>query len=403
VARAAISTELKYQPALDGVRAFAVLAVVAWHARGQWFPGGYIGVDIFFVLSGFLITTILLAERERTGRISVGSFYLRRALRLFPALFLMCAVVAVALLLLPGIAERSATLLGVLTAVTYTSSLVAAAGSSETLGWMIPTWSLSVEEYFYLLWPFALLAATSKRARHLRSVILAVAALAVAYRFLAPPLFGWNLQRVVYAADTRAEQLLIGCLLAVLLRASRRSVPTWVAMTVGGILTAFVVMPKTLTEDWYPAVGSTIVAVLAAVLIAGLAQEPTRLPGRLLSLKPLVWVGQRSYGIYLWNLPIVGFVAATTLSDDVQLATKLALTFLIPAISYRWVEIPFRRLKRHRADRERDTSPNFGEEPNLVDSISATSDLALQGEGSSTSAVIRMQGRGRNTLPSATD
>jgi peptidoglycan/LPS O-acetylase OafA/YrhL len=340
-----------YQPALDGVRAVAVLTVVAFHARAQWFPGGYIGVDIFFVMSGFLITKILLAERERKGHISVGSFYIRRALRLLPALLLMCAAVTLALLLTPGVTHRSATLVGALAAVTYTSSIVLAAGGSD-LGWMIHTWSLSVEEYFYFVWPFLLMVGTAWGARRWRTLVVGLTAAAIAYRFVAPAVFGWSPQRVAYAADTRAEQLFIGCLLAVLLPVARRKIPLWVILLAGVSLAVMVLLPADITSKTYLYGGSTLVAVMAAVLIAGVAQQPGGLPARLLSLKPLVWVGQRSYGIYLWNLPIVALIAATSLNDDLELLIKIGLTFLIPALSYRWVERPFLRLKARRAEQE---------------------------------------------------
>ena len=348
-----------YLPALDGVRSFAVLAVVFFHARQQWFPGGYIGVDIFFVLSGFLITTILLEEREATGRVSVKSFYARRALRLLPALLLVCAVVTVAFLLVPGVTRRSETLLGVLTAVTYTSSPVLAGGASN-LGWMIPTWSLSVEEYFYLIWPFILIAATSPRIRRWRALILALTATAIVYRFLAATVFGWSLTRVAYGADTRAEQLLIGCLLAVMLRVVRGKVPTWVVVLTASLLTLMIVLP-TDTEAFYLHGGSTVVAVAAAVMIGGLAQQPSGLPSRLLSIKPLVWIGQRSYGIYLWNLPIIALIASTSFSDNQQLAIKIGLTFLIPALSYLWIERPLLRLKRRSRRAAKVTTDSTGE------------------------------------------
>jgi peptidoglycan/LPS O-acetylase OafA/YrhL len=341
----------KYQPALDGVRSVAVLTVVGFHARHEWFPGGYIGVDIFFVMSGFLITTILLAERQMKGHVSVRSFYIRRALRLLPALLLVCIAVALAFLLVPGVTYRSATFLGVLTAVTYTSSPVLAAGVSD-LGWMIHTWSLSVEEYFYLVWPFLLIVGTARGARYWRALVVGLTVTAIAYRFSAPAVFGWSLRRVAYAADTRAEQLLIGCLLAVVLTVARRKIPMWLVLLAGVSLAAMVLLPGDITSELYLYGGSTLVALMAAALIAGVVQNPAGPLARLLSLKPLVWVGRRSYGIYLWNLPIVAVIAATSLSDHLQLVVKIGLTFLIPALSYRWVELPFLHMKARLRERE---------------------------------------------------
>lgn len=345
----ALSRPSNYQPALDGVRAVAVLTVVGFHARPQWFPGGYVGVDIFFVMSGFLITKILLAERTAKGHVSIRSFYMRRALRLLPALLLMCTGVILAFLLMPGVTHRSATLLGALTALTYTSSIVLAAGASD-LGWMVHTWSLSVEEYFYFVWPFLLIAGVARGVRRWVTLVVGLTGAAIAYRLLAPSVFGWSIQRAAYAPDTRAEQLFIGCLLAVLLPVARRKLPIWVVLLAGLSLAAMVLLPAEITNEPYLYGGSSLVAIMAAVLIAGLAQQPAGPLARLLALKPLVWVGQRSYGIYLWNLPIIAVIAATSLNDGLQLVVKVGLTFLIPALSYRWVERPFLRLKARHAE-----------------------------------------------------
>jgi peptidoglycan/LPS O-acetylase OafA/YrhL len=316
------SRPLIYRPPLDGVRSIAVLTVIVFHAHAQWLPGGYIAVDIFFVMSGFLITKILLTELEVKGHISIRSFYIRRALRLLPALLLMCAVVSLAFFVVPGVTHRSATLLGVLTALTYTSSIVLAAGGSD-LGWMIPTWSLSVQEYFYFVWPFLLILGTRRGQRRWRTFMIALTVVAITYRFIAPAIIGLSLQRVSYGADTRAEQLLIGCLLAVLLSAVRRTVPAWTVPLAGFSLVVIVLLPGNLTTEPYLYGGSTLVAIIAALLIAGLTQQPAGLPARLLSLRPLVWVGQRSYGIYLWNLPIVALIAATGLNHKLQLVIKI--------------------------------------------------------------------------------
>jgi peptidoglycan/LPS O-acetylase OafA/YrhL len=345
VEAAARSTGFSYIASLDGVRAAAVLMVVAFHARSQWFPGGYIGVDVFFVMSGYLITSILLREVERTGQISVRRFYLRRGLRLLPALTVLCVVVTVAFLVVPGVTDRSSTLVGALGAFTYTSSILLASGTSG-LGWMVHTWSLSVEEYFYLFWPFVLVACMRRGQGFVRALMLSLTLLAIVYRVLASNVFHWSAERVAYAADTRAEQLFIGCALAVFLPTLRRIVPAWMVIGSGLLLLGFVILPPaTSFELYFSHGGSTMIALLVALVIAGLVGRPAGLPARLLSTQPLVWVGQRSYGIYLWNLPIIAVVAAFEIGDNVQLVVKIILTFVIPAVSYRWVEMPFLRLK----------------------------------------------------------
>jgi len=336
------ATPRRYQPQLDGIRAGAVLLVIAFHARGSLFPGGYIGVDVFFVLSGFLITGILVGEMTQTGTLSMRRFYIRRALRLLPALFLVCLVVGVVYLALPAIAERRATLTGTIAALTYTSSPLAASG--KNLGSMLPEWSLSVEEYFYVLWPAFLLLAVW-RGISLRIAVGVAMVVAILYRFLATSAFGWDIQRLAYGADTRSEQILIGAALAICLPPALRRVRPWAAYAALAAMTAFVFLPESAAGRFYRDSGSTVIALLAAIVVAHVAYDSRGSLSRVLSSRPLVWIGQRSYGIYLWNLPLVAIVAYTPLADNVQLVVKLALTFAIPALSYRYLEKPFLRLK----------------------------------------------------------
>lgn len=329
------------QAPLDGVRGAAVLAIVAFHAMSDRLPGGYVGVDLFFVLSGFLITRLLVTEIEEHGRLDLRGFYVRRALRLLPALLLCCAIAAPLYVLLP-VTERSQSLLGTLTAVTYASSAFAAMGTD--LGWMIHTWSLSVEEYFYLVWPVALAAIALRR--HRIRIMAAVVALAIGYRLVAGIATDWTVQRISYAPDTRAEQLLVGAFVAFLLSGRARRVPVAVLGAAVLVFPVFVLLPARLTEPFYFHFGgSTIVAVAAAVLVAGLADARSTSLHRLAAWRPLVWVGERSYGIYLWNLPIVAIIAATPVPSPAQMPVKLVLTFLVPALSYHFVERPFLRIK----------------------------------------------------------
>ena len=333
-----------YQPQLDGLRALAVLLVIAFHARGAQFPGGYIGVDVFFVLSGFLITSILAAEHARHGRISFGRFYFRRALRLLPALILVCAVVGAAWIWVPALPDRRATLIGDIAALTYTSAPIAASGASD-LGAMLPTWSLSVEEYFYFVWPLLFIVLLRRFRDRADLVVAVLVAVAIAYRLYVAVGTDWSITRIAYGPDARAEQLLLGCALALLLRRYSASIRTWQVLLAAAVLGAFVLAPATATSPVYLYGGSTAIAVITALLIAHLVGSPGAPVSRLLALPPLVWIGQRSYGIYLWNLPLIAMVAATSLGSSTQLAAKLVLSFAIPALSYRFLEAPFLRLK----------------------------------------------------------
>lgn len=327
---------------LDGIRAFAVLAVVLFHTVGRWFPGGNVGVDIFFVLSGFLITRVLLAELDRTGRISLRDFYLRRSLRLLPALFALIILLTVAYCLLLRGQDRQEGLFSVLAAVTYTSSLLEATG--HNLGSLNHMWSLSVEEYFYLAWPVLLAVVSVKTRPHRLLIVALIAVAAVGYRLIVA-LVGWPLERIYYAADTRSEELVIGCLLALLLAHYSLPVRDVHALGAGGLLVAFVVLPGSLTAPFYRYGGSATLAIAAAVIIAVVAQRPDGPASRLLGAGPLVWTGQRSYGIYLWNLPLAALTGFFLPHGALRTPVVLLLSIVVPALSYRTLEKPFLALK----------------------------------------------------------
>src|SRR5947209_4589730 len=203
----------RYLHQLDGVRALAVAAVVLDHSELPIGKGGGIGVDVFFVLSGYLITTLLLEEAHRTGRISLPEFYRRRARRLLPALFAVCTFTAVSYLIVRPF-ETNATLLGVGASVVYVSAWLRAYDVS-TLGWFGHTWSLSIEEHFYLVWPLVLLILVRKRVAHFKYWIVGILFLMFAYRTVSA-FAGASNNRMNNSPDLRAVHLLMGCALAAL-------------------------------------------------------------------------------------------------------------------------------------------------------------------------------------------
>lgn len=325
---------------LDGARAVAVLVVLATHAHVPFFVGGYAGVDLFFVLSGYLITSILLRELYKRGSIDLKTFYLKRALRLFPALAVVSIVVAIAWSLLDWAPVRSETLWGVPAALLYLSSWVRAFDVSS-LGYMGHTWSLSVEEHFYLVWPLLLLA-LFKVTRNPRHSIVIVAAMAVTYRIASPLAFGHD--RIYNGSDTQAAQILIGCAVAAALYGSSRKVGAGLGLLSVLVLLAVVaLMPMQSTAYLYG--GSLMTALAAATLTAHLVTDSDGPLARLLSLKPFLWVGARSYGIYLWHYPIFGLLAASALPTIGAVGLSVLLSFAMPALSYRYVEQPFLRRK----------------------------------------------------------
>ncbi|GAB2456274.1 acyltransferase family protein [Xylanimonas ulmi] len=323
--------------ALDGLRALAVLAVIGYHSRETWMPGGKFGVSVFFVLSGYLITGILLRELERSGRIDFKRFFARRALRLFPALVVVVVIGGAVLAVLPGVAHRADSLLGALGAITYTASPIAASG--EPLGSFAQTWTLSVEEYFYLFWPLLLLAIAKVFRRRMASIVTGLAVIAAVYWIVERLWSGWSTERLYYAPDTRAAGLLIGCALAVQVAEGHVKVRPWHAVLAAGFVVAEIVLPVAYVGD------DLAVGVAAAVIIAAVASHGESWLAALLSRRPLTWIGRRSYGIYLWNPVLAAIVSAVVPSRLPLLPIILVLSLVVPAFSYRYVEMPFLRLK----------------------------------------------------------
>jgi peptidoglycan/LPS O-acetylase OafA/YrhL/lysophospholipase L1-like esterase len=334
---------MRRTPALDGLRAVAVLAVFARHLQLPLASGGWLGVDVFFVLSGYLITTLLLREHDRDGRIALGRFYLRRARRLYPALI----VVLAAGLTFAATLSGDGTLGGYLTAAalagTYTTDLAVLVTGNGDYGALTHMWSLAVEEQFYLLWPVALVFALRRGVNVVAwSLAGAGASLAVLASSLNPadqptPL-GY------FYPHTRAYELLLGCTLAAWLTRQPLRKPTFAA-TVGAVgLAGLILAVGVAGTDRFTVPAIAAAGALSCLLVAGLATGGGGPAGRLLGVRPLVYLGRISYGIYLWHLPVLtvlGHFVHASLSVSAVLA--VAVTTGIAAASHRWVESPFLR------------------------------------------------------------
>ena len=348
-----------YLPGIDAMRAIAVLAVFLYHADVAWMPGGFLGVDVFFVISGYLITSLLLRERRARGHVRVGRFWLRRARRLLPAAGVMIAVTMVAAAVLEP--ERVRELRGdALAALAYVANWhFVLAEHSYFEQFQRPSlfthlWSLSVEEQFYLLWPLVFAAGMQLfgRTRLLLGVLAgAAASVALAWLLFEP---GADASRLYYGTDTHAVGLLAGVALAlawspVELR-RHRSGPLVgpILDAVGTVALAYVVLCFLRVHDYDAGLwhgGYAALAAATAALIAVLAHPAPRL-GRLLGRGPLVWLGLRSYSFYLWHWPVValsGPAAGVELPSGVLVPLQFLAVLALAGLSYRFVEQPFRR------------------------------------------------------------
>lgn len=340
------SFRLGYLPALDGLRGVAVLAVMAMHAGVRQVAGGHFGVDLFFVLSGFLITAKLLEEWRHDARVRLRSFYWRRCVRLLPALLLMLVAWIVYALWF----EHGAGTFFAFYTLFYAANWAHAYHIDESYG-LAHTWSLSIEEQFYLVWPpvlVGLLRSGRSRPAVFRLLVVGVTAVALWRAHLWRQ--GADFDRLYNGTDTRADALLVGCALAFAVYSGgakewgrRLAAPCLllvVCVLVFGLPTAL----------WLRDGGATALAVLIAVLIWSLVS-----PGRggwvhpILESAPLAWVGKISYGLYIWHVPVfyvVGWERPWSLYA--ALAVKVAVSFALATLSYYLVERPVRRWAKRR-------------------------------------------------------
>jgi peptidoglycan/LPS O-acetylase OafA/YrhL len=350
---------LGYQPALDGVRAIAVIVVLGFHLGLTWLSGGYLGVSLFFTLSGFLITSLLLVDRERHGRIRFGAFYARRMRRLVPAALL--TVAAVAILAGVGVFEQSNALrrglLGAVLQVANWTELLGGRSYAELFTDPTPVahfWSLSIEEQFYWLWPLAiagLVAIGQRFADSLRPNWLVgslVAIWAVAAVSAPVTASAWSASAAYFATWARTSEILAGAVLAAVV-ATRWGAPRhwWAVLAAVGL--AVVVVLSVVTPDgrgWPYEGGLPLFGLVSAALIAGLqVGGPVR---SLMGWAPLVWIGRRSYGIYLYHWPIFLILDSqrTGLDGWSLHITRLVVTFVVAALSFTYFEQPIRTERR---------------------------------------------------------
>ena len=313
-----------YRPELDSLRGVAVILVFLQHAQLTIFGNsGAIGVTIFFTLSGFLITSLLVGEREATGLVDLPRFYWHRGLRLLPAVTVLVAVVLVL-----GAVTGQSMVLQSAAVMTYIGNWADIAGLNM---WVLGhTWSLAIEEQFYLAWPALLLVLPSRRAQLIACVVGVVVAIGLRAAVFDPaPDAIW---RYYQGTDTRADALLIGCALALI----GKSAPRWVGLLGAAALVAVVALVQ--DDHMLASIGLPATAVATALLIAG------RTP---LTWRPLIALGGISYGFYLWHFPVIGLTRPYIggLSGPLVVAGWFVVTLACAVASRRLIELPMLKLR----------------------------------------------------------
>ncbi len=355
--------EMGYLPGLDGLRAVAIIGVLLYHAGIDWMPGGFLGVDVFFVISGFLITSLILEEYDRSGRVNFAKFYLGRARRLLPAVAVLLIAVGVAVLIVYQDA-LSAFREDALATVFYVNNwwyIFVDQSYFESVGrppLLKHLWSLSVEEQFYLIWPaFALLLMRSGGRPLVRRLALVLAIASTVWMAVLSIRNGYPVDadpsRAYFGTDSHSMGLLVGAALATMWRPGRLStqVPRGAQLIITGIgvasLAAVIGFYLFVGEftPWLYRGGFLALAFFTTALIAAVT-HPASFLGPALGTGVLRYIGRRSYGIYLWHWPIFMVTRPgidVEWSEPVTFVVRIALTLVIAELSYRLVEMPIRR------------------------------------------------------------
>ncbi|MFF3024220.1 acyltransferase family protein [Gottfriedia sp. NPDC057948] len=353
--------QFRYMAGLDGLRALAVLSVIAYHLNFSFASGGFLGVTVFFVLSGYLITDLLIAEWSTNQRIDLKSFWYRRAKRLLPGMFtLLLIVIAFVSLfkssMIGNLKQDSVAAIFYYSNWWYIFHHLSYFESFANPSILNHFWSLAVEEQFYIIWPILTLLGL-KYIKNKDRLFLYTLVGAIVSALLMAILFhpGSDPSRVYYGTDTRAFSLLIGASLALVwpsrkltnnVTTSGKILIDLVGIT--GLLIFLLMVGKTNQYDSFLYRGGMfLLSISAAMLIAALA-HPTSKIGRFLAMRPLKWIGLRSYGIYLWQYPVIILLSPKVNTGDISLfraICQITLIFVLAALSYHYIEDPIRKGK----------------------------------------------------------
>ncbi|WP_294681992.1 acyltransferase family protein [uncultured Gemella sp.] len=356
----------KYLPSIDSLRALAVLAVIIYHVDVNYLPGGFLGVDLFFVLSGYLISSLIIKEFRKTGTVNLYNFYIRRARRLLPAVYFMITVGLVVMVLFNEVLLRKSHLDAIFGYI-YSSNwwyIFHKLDYFDSFGAQSPfkhLWSLAIEEQFYMIFPLLFLLVNGKKKSKDGTYKLNKNFLYVVLGLILVSLIAYillfdinNISRIYFGTDTRAFSLLVGVVGAILYPMERlhsKVTPQqnmiYSVVSLVSIATLITVMIYTSEYNtWLYRGGFLLVAILGLIVIISSGKQHT-LMSKLLSFKPIVFIGKISYSLYLWHFPIL--VLTTPVSEIgnpniIFVILRVILTFVLATASYVFVETPIRKL-----------------------------------------------------------
>ncbi|MHA7108214.1 acyltransferase family protein (plasmid) [Bacillus sp. C-3-6] len=349
----------RYMVGLDSLRGLAILGVILYHINFNWLPGGFLGVTVFFVLSGYLITDILAMEWKRNKRIDLKKFWLSRARRLLPAMLVMLVITLAWITifhssLLEKMRGDSLAALFYVSNWWYIYHKLSYFDNFNQISPLNHFWSLAVEEQFYVVWPFIIslgLYYIKKQSRMILLICLGAFASALAMANLYEP--GVDPSRIYYGTDTRVFSLLIGAVLALVWPSNRlanKIIPKarFILDVVGGIALIIILVMFWKTNQYDPFLykgGMVLLSIATALLVANLAHPASRI-AHFLRFRPLRWVGVRSYGIYLWHYPILTLTTPKVNAGDfsiIRAIFQFLLIILIAQISWKFIEKPIRQ------------------------------------------------------------
>ena len=341
-----------YIPALDGIRGIAILLVMLFHVGNPIFKGGFIGVDVFFVLSGFLITSLLLNEYDKNFNINLKYFYARRILRLAPALLVLLITITLISIFILEYNQTKDNLYSVLITLFYSANWVRAFNLYD-LGYLNHTWSLSIEEQFYIIWPFLLITLLRiiKSRKHVLNIVIFLSVASWILRIILQ-FKGYDADRLYNGLDTRADALLTGCVLSLILSSNlidfrREKVSSCIKyLGMSAIISYILIL---LNISWSSKLYFYFLAFLIQILTAFLILH-ILLPGdnylkKVLTNKPLVWIGSISYGLYLWHDPVYEMIRMQGYSLWTIALLGITITFAIASLSFYFIEKPILKLK----------------------------------------------------------